>query len=669
MKLNFKKSFPIFIICLFGIIFHYQHINDYPSHTHSWAQSDRYAISKSFVNNGLNFFEPETYLLNPQFPHFWEVPNEKSITSVDFPIHDYIPAIFMKITGINSPFVVRIYNLLYSLLGLFFLYKIALFYLKNELKSLFVIIFAATSPVFLFYQNSFIPTIPSLSNAIISIYFYSIYISNNKNKAFNLSVIFATLATLSRTTFIIPLVAILCLEFLQILKKKSSLKPKIIPTTISISVIVGYYFYNNYLRSIYGSSFLNTLMNADDFNAFFSKLNQSINNWGTQYFSNIHYYIFTILILFSIVLYILKRLPSNKNIKNFNLLIGIIFIGNFLFLIAMIHQFILHDYYFLDTFYLPVILLLISLLIRVPIPDKKWGRLSIIIIVSGLSILFIKNGIDSQKDRYTYKFWEGGEYLVENYKTACLALDSLGINKDKKVLIFEPYAPNLPLLTLDRKGYSVMANRTSTIEKALTWDFDVIVFQNEEFITQVIPNYPTILNNITRVWGNDKISICRPTKNEYSFNQFFEIDKKKSIIQSSLNKKDTNRIGWSNITPFLLDSNSFLRIKTENGPVFSSKSKELFTKENTLYFEGKIKFPVHHNTKITFSISNENGENLYFKVKDINIKNKEWNTVRFWLNIPLIKEENLEFKLYINNSDKTEINIEKLSLRIFETKT
>ena len=671
MKINFKNILPVFIICFFGILFHYQHMNDFPSHIHSWAQSDRYAISKNFVNNGLNLFEPETYLMNPQFPHFWEVPNKESITSVDFPIHDYIPAVFMKVTGIDSPWVVRLYNLLYSFLGLFFLYKLALFYLKNEIKALFILIFSATSPVFLFYQNSFIPSIPSLANAIIGVYFYAKYSANNKNKNFNLALLFVTIAGLSRTTFIIPLIAILCVEFVQIIRRKSSLKPKFIPVLISFFTLFGYYIYNKYLRSLYGSSFLDTLMNADDIESFITKIKLSIDSWGTQYFSSFHYSILTALVISSILFYLFKRQKKTIELQKFNFYIIVLILGNIFFLIAMAHQFILHDYYFLDSFYLPFVLLLISLLSFVPNPNVKWAKISFALLILAIGFVFAKNGVNSQRERYTYKFWEEGEFVVENYKMAEEALISLGYEKDAKVLIFESFAPNLPFLVMDRKGFTITANRISTINKALNWDYDVIVIQNEQFVSTILPTYPGIINKMTKIWGNDRITICKPKENNLSFNSFFELDKKKALIQSSVNIANRDTSSWQNTVRTILgDSSSAILIKTKNGPIFSRQTSNFFKTDKTMFFEGKFKLPETHKTSIIISISNQKGENLYYKIKDLkNLipTNNKWNTMRLWLNIPVINEEFLEFKLYINNRSKSTIYLDDLSIRLFET--
>ncbi|MEN8928848.1 MAG: glycosyltransferase family 39 protein [Flavobacteriales bacterium] len=646
-------------------------MNDYPSHTHAWAQSDRFAISKGFVNNDLNFFEPETYLLNPQFPDFWETPQEKSITSVDFPIHDYLPAVFMKITGVDSPWVVRLYNLLYSFLGLFFLYKLALFYLKNELKALFILGFASTSPVFIFYQNSFLPTIPSLANAIIGIYFYAKFSGDNRNKNFNLAIIFLTLGALSRTTFLIPLIAILGVEFIQIIRKKSVLKPKLLPVFLSLFLFVGYYFYNKYLRNLYGSSFLDSLMNADSFEAFFSKLMQSIDTWKMDYFSSVHYFIYLILIASAILLSLLLKRKVNPELKKFSFFLGILFLGNFLFLIAMVHQFMVHDYYFLDSFYLPSILLLIPLLSFLPTFETSTtvGKISVIAMALVIGFFITKQGAKSQQKRYTYNFWEDDK-VVENYKIADKALTDLGFGKEEKILVFESFAPNLPLLVLDRKGFAIMANRTSTIDKALTWDYDAIVIRNEAFVAKILPVYPDILNKMTKIWGNDNIMICKKGNSKSSFNSFFDVEEKELKIRSSTHILDSTANQWLNLDYTLKDSVFSLKMGKGDGPVFAKHTRNFFNTRKTVFFEGNFKFPEENKANITICVTDQSGKNLYYQVKDVkNLipSNKEWNTVKLWLNIPGIDEENLEFKLYINNSSQSSVYMDSLSVKIFDT--
>ncbi|MBN1185727.1 MAG: glycosyltransferase family 39 protein, partial [Bacteroidales bacterium] len=316
-----KIHLPIFsLVLILGFIYHYQYINEFPSHIHAWAQSDRYALSLGFLDNGLNFFKPQTFVYNHQFPEKWKVPSEETITAVDFPMHDYIPSLLMKFSGNTSPWVFRIYILLYSLLGLFFLFKLSYAITKDYIKSVFVVIFTATSPVYVYYQGGFLPTIPSLSNAIIGIYFYYRYLKENKNKDFWLSMLLLTLAALSRTTFAIPIVAVLAIEFIRLLKKETKLVPKIIPVGISILALLSYLLYNGYLREKYGSIFLNHILPPDSIGQAKEIIKYVYDNWFFQYFTKLHYVIFVAAIFLSIYFIAIRKYSITKTKVYFSLL-------------------------------------------------------------------------------------------------------------------------------------------------------------------------------------------------------------------------------------------------------------------------------------------------------------------------------------------------------------
>ena len=169
-----KRSWIIALIfiVLVGLFVQYPYMNEFPSFIHAWSQSDRYAISLGFVNNDLDLFYPETFIYNKQFPHGWNYAFDNTITSVDFPILEYVVAVIMKITGNTSPWIFRTCTMLVALLGMFFLYKLAFLLTKDWIKSLLVTAVAMTSPVYAYYFNGFIPGIPALTFAIIASFFY-----------------------------------------------------------------------------------------------------------------------------------------------------------------------------------------------------------------------------------------------------------------------------------------------------------------------------------------------------------------------------------------------------------------------------------------------------------------------------------------------------------------
>ena len=160
-------------------------------------------IALGFIDNGFNFFLPQTNNLDPQFPGNQPLSERKGITSIDFPAHPYFVSIIMLLTGNDSPFIFRAYNILWGLLGMFFLFLIANELTKSFLKSVFIVLFAFTSPVYLYYQNGFIPSIPSIAASVVGLYYFLKCQRSESKKHFIVSVVFFTFSALTRTPFVV----------------------------------------------------------------------------------------------------------------------------------------------------------------------------------------------------------------------------------------------------------------------------------------------------------------------------------------------------------------------------------------------------------------------------------------------------------------------------------
>lgn len=295
----YSNLFFIIIIFIISLLFSYNSINDFPSHKHNWAQCDRYALSLGFLRNGGDFFHPETFIFNNQFPDgdFMRT-YETSITSVDFPIYDYCISILMRVFNTTQPWCFKIFVFIYSIIGLFYLYKLITIFTTSQFKALTIILFTLSSPVFLSYQSSFLPTIPSLANCFIALYFLFSFYKSNLKKHFFYFILFISIASLARLPFVMVLVAVICLEFLVSVYEKKFHVFKWSSFFVSIICIVGYLFYNNYLRDQYGSLFLNHIIPANNFDEFIEFLHTIYERWFYKYFSMFHYIVFLSLFFF-----------------------------------------------------------------------------------------------------------------------------------------------------------------------------------------------------------------------------------------------------------------------------------------------------------------------------------------------------------------------------------
>ncbi len=677
MKNKFNNITILLIIVFLGVLFHKNFINEYPSNIHAWAQSDRYALAVGFTKNGLNFFKPETFVLNHQFPNNWEKPANTSITAVDFPMHDYIPAVIMKFLNTNAPWVFRLYVLIYSFIGLFFVFQLAKLLTGDFLKSVFITLFAATSPVFVYYQAGFLPTIPSLSNAFVGIYFYAYYLSTEKNRFFNISILFLTLATLSRTTFAIPLIAILGLEFLRILNQKTHLKPKIIPVVISLFSILAYFFYNNYLTDKYGSIFLNHIMPPSNYRQILDLVVLVKERWLTHYFSLTHYIFIALLIGLLIINAIRKKIKFNKVSIELLILVSVMLLGCVAFALLMLQQFPAHDYYFLDTFFLPVIVFLIILLSATPEWLKPANNYFKLVLIAVFSIPLIINAGIVQVERHETGHWDRVNATINNFKNAEYYLDSLNIPQNAKMLVIDAYAPNIPLTLMNRKGYVVMRTSRENISKALQWDFDYIVTQNVFFLSDVYPEYPEIITQTDRIWDNGKITVSklRDSKKKRSLEQYLGLDEKTPVKTEILNFDEAISANWENVSitsdfshsgqsaGVLTKEMDFgITYKTNNLPEIREKNLLLFFQSHFLLNESV------GDVELVVSI-HENSENTFYK--SLNLRNHlarqgEWEKVNLLIYLPKVESEDYEFGLYIWNTGRTELLMDDFGFKIYQ---
>lgn len=656
------------------VLFHFQYMNDIPSYTHAWAQADYYAMSLRFLDNGFNFFKPETYVMNHQFPTNFNHPNTTSITAVDFPIHAYTVAWLMKIFSTDAPWVFRLYTLLYSGLGIFFMFKISQKLLQNSWKSMFVILFMITSPVFVYYQASFLPGIPSLANAIIGLYFYLNYLLEGKKKHFGISIFFLTLSILSRTTFLIVLCSVLLVEGVRFLKKENTILNKILPVILSFGSILGYLKYNSFLRENYSSMFLSKLQPAQSMEDVIIVF-KAVLYWAKHYFSIYHYLIFLVIIaLFFFGGKILNlREKMTDHISKTRLLVTTIFVGYFAFFIAMMRQFKDHDYYFLDTFFLPALLLII-ILISVILVNKYVKGVALLFI-----LLFTFTAFKSQKSRHQLNPNDDVTKLGKSLQNSDAFLLSLGVKRDATILMLGSHSPNLPFAMMRRKGYAIMYPSAFNIEKTLKWDYDYVIVEKEFFTSHLYKEYPKILEELDKIGSKDNIIVCThaKTKNKQTLNQFLGFSQEYLLLERALNFEDTLYVqnpAWRGIVltkeKFKSGKQSCLVPKgVEYGLTYSTQDFPLLTQKNTtlIFSADFLKEGDFDGCKLIFALQ-QDGQHLLFKkydLVDLLKKDNTWETLDLRLYLPKITSDDYDFGVFIWSNAKHPLYIDDFSMKFY----
>jgi len=492
---------------LVAISLQVSYLFDFPSHIHAWAQSDRYALALGFMDNGFDLFHPQTYTLNHQFPGEFRIPSNNSITPVDLPLSEYLVGLVMQVIQVKSIVVFKLYTLLYSLVGFVFLFRLCGLFTTNRLVQLTVVLFALSSPVLVYYQAGTLPTVVSLANACIGLYYYLRFRLGEQDpprmKHFYLGILFLGLASLARLPFAIFLLSALCMEGYASLQTKKFDWKRYLPFALGIGLIGLQLAYNARLGRQYGSMFLNHIMPAESMDEVREIFRWVSDNRTFEYFSPWHYALF----LAALVLIVLRRKDRSPAQRLLGLFLLISFGGCMAYSVLMLRQFLFHDYYVLDTFFIPLVLLLLYGLSRLkplPMPRSRLLWIVPLVFISGAGTW----AMQVQKER-RQNLNDVAYTCILDYKHAKSLLDSMAVPADAKLLILDAPTPNLPFIFTERKGYVVMDKAHDKLLQAIGWNYDYAVSQNRH-VMELLEKCPEIANHLKVIARNEGVTLWKP---------------------------------------------------------------------------------------------------------------------------------------------------------------
>jgi len=150
----------------------------------SWRQGDVAAIARNYYENGFHF-------AYPQIDWAGDAPG---YVGTEFPILPFLAAICYKLAGVHD-WVGRIQAVIFFAASLpcFFLLVREIF---GELAATWALIFYSFAPLNVFAGRSFMPDVPSLSLAIIGLYFFLRWVENAEKRFFFASAIMISLSIL-----------------------------------------------------------------------------------------------------------------------------------------------------------------------------------------------------------------------------------------------------------------------------------------------------------------------------------------------------------------------------------------------------------------------------------------------------------------------------------------
>jgi hypothetical protein len=445
------------------------------------------------------------------------------------------------------------------------------------------------------------------------------------------------------------------------------------PVILSIFFILAYFFYNHYLRVTYGSIFLNHLLPAANFEEASEIIKTIYKNWGTQYLSIIHYGILVAVWAAFIFFNVRNKITLKKIQLQLWILLLALCNGCILFAICMLVQFSYHDYYFLDTFFLPVILFLILSISNIPKLNFKYPRMAHGFILI-LCISLVVNAIISQTNRRKTNPLDKITGTVNNFKDSDTFLDSLNISKNARMLVIDANAPNIPFIRMKRKGYAIIYTEKEVIQNALNWKYDYIVVQNDFFISGTYA-YPEIVAKMNRVADNGKISICTLKKDKKPQNliEFFGLDKTIPVFESTITFDTIPDDHWQNTYSttdhFRPDNKAgYLQADTEFGLTYKyNDMKALKEKGRILSISAGFLKDTIQDCKMIISVK-DNGQRLYYKscnLKEFLKKKGTWEKMNLLFQLPRIENDHNELAVYLWNYGKDNLYYDDFTVRIY----
>lgn len=654
-------------LLVLSVILYQNVISLFPSFVHAWTQSERYAIALQFLSNGFDFFHPATF--NQQ--------TVNGITRIDFPINEFIVAIMMKTLGSTAPVIFRCYTFVVSMTGLLFLFLLSRKITHSPLKSAFMVVFVFLCPVYSYYQIGFLPSIPAVSFIFIAVYYSLSYNDTKQTSYFIISLLFFLLAALIR----LPFVIFLCAAFLQecwvCWKEKRTCKKVIVSFVLAFAIFAGYYFYNVHLSRVYGNVFLDHFTPAKSKSEFFDTLCEIYKRWLPHYFTWWHYGFMILLSLLCIVFFNKKK-KTIQEMKKYTVGFIGISIATILYFILMQRQYLAHDYYFLDSFFVPVILLCVFLMRHVPIHSFK-QKIYFGILFLAFTFFSFKTNMEIQASRYETGPWDRVEITHQNFRGTEAYLDSLGISKNAKILVIDAYSTNIPLILMNRKGYTVMLTSRDMISTALffcKWDY--VAIQETYLVSDIIQNYPIITSLLEKIGGTGKVSFYQwsKTKKSKSLKEFLGITPAYTLYSKLITFNDTLAISNFSGLNHTLGANAVhnspfavLDSTTEYGATFTIKAHEFKNRSNLkalvtirVLCEKKIE-----GLELVNSISNSQETICYqtFGFSSYMKPSSAWKTLTFQFILPPFKTPDDELKIYLHNPSGSILYYDDLEVLVY----
>jgi 4-amino-4-deoxy-L-arabinose transferase-like glycosyltransferase len=176
----------------------------------SWRQSDVAAIARNYLENGFHFTRPQIDWAG----------NERGYVGTEFPILPFVAAMSYQSVGVHE-WVGRIQGVLFFVAALPFFFGLVR-RIFGETVAAWATFFYAVAPLSIVASRAFIPDMPSLSLAILGMYFFLRWVEEEKFSWLILSAALVSLALLIKVPMAIIGAPLLYLAVAAVYDRRTS---------------------------------------------------------------------------------------------------------------------------------------------------------------------------------------------------------------------------------------------------------------------------------------------------------------------------------------------------------------------------------------------------------------------------------------------------------------
>ena len=424
-----NKWFPIIFFMLAVFISVFQHYRVFSLDVigyHSWRQTQTQTVID-------NFYKVDFNILNPRLD---DMHYPDGIYRMEFPLAQWLVACLFKLFG-SHLYLTRLFFYITSLISVFGIFKLILELTQNKITSLLTAWFFLFSPVIYYYSVNPLPDNLALCLGIWSIYFWIVYLKQNKNYQFTISCILLALSVAVK----LPFIVFGAMYLSKFYNKNSTIKINfryiVIPFLVMIPTFIWYlsvipsWSGNGVVKGILvNDKTLLQLLGIFQFNLI-STLPELLVNYATLPLFLIGFY------------YLFKQLKNRHIIHRSFIYIGILLVIYFFYEIHLIDR--VHDYYLFP--FLPLLFVIVALAIQIILVKSNSNFKYLVLLSFLICPITAYLRCNSRWNNETPGFAK--EYL--HYKKDLQKI----IPIDAKVIVFGDDSRSIVLYHLQRKGWSL----------------------------------------------------------------------------------------------------------------------------------------------------------------------------------------------------------------------